>query len=128
MEFTDESQIPPITKEEFAQMIGATRQYTVAILKAGPRYEKPGPERSPEVTAIITSHAMRNRGMQKVRLLPVVCPIGDGTDVTGIGVFDLSVADATRVMDGDPAVQAGVLTYELHPCFSLPIVPPAARK
>jgi hypothetical protein len=126
MKFTDESQIPTITKEDFGKMIAATRTYTVLILHAGPRYEAPGPGRSSEVTGIITAHAMRNTAMQKAGLMPIVCPIGDGTNTTGIGVFDLTVEETTKVMDGDPAVQAGVLTYELHACFSLPIVAPQA--
>ena len=28
--------------------------------------------------------------------------------------------EVRRIMDGDPGVQAGVFTYELHPCRSFP--------
>jgi len=127
VEFSDESQIPKITMEQFAQVVAATRPYVVLILKAGPRYEMPSPERSPEIQAVIGAHAMRNSAMQKAGLMPIVCPIADGSGVSGAGVFDLSLEDAARVMDGDPAIQQGVLTYELHPCFSLPIPLPVPQ-
>jgi len=117
--------IPVVSEDEFARVIAATRPYVVLILKAGARYETPGRARSPAIHALIAAHAMRNSGMQKAGLMPIVCPIADASGVTGVGVFDLTVEDATRFMDGDPAVQAGVLTYELHTCFSLPIPSPA---
>lgn len=72
------------------------------------------------MTQIITAHAMRNAAMQKAGLMPVVCPIGAADGTAGICVFGLSLGDAARVMDGDPAVQAGVLAYDLYPSFTLP--------
>jgi hypothetical protein len=45
----------------------------------------------------------------------VVCPIGDGSGVTGVGVFRADEDAVRAILDGDPAMQAGVLTYELHP-------------
>jgi hypothetical protein len=119
-----------LTKEEFGEVLASTRSYVVLVLRAGPKYEAPGPRRSPEIQTVIAAHAMRNSALQKAGFMPVVCPIADGTGVTGIGVFDLSQEDATRVMDGDPAVKAGILAYELHPCFSLsiPLPTPALRQ
>jgi len=127
VEFVNEGQIPEDTRDEFVQVIGSARPYVVLILKAGPRYEMPGPDRSAEIHEIIGAHAMRNWAMQKSGLMPIVCPIADGSGITGAGVFDLSLEDAKRVMDGDPAVQADVMIYELHSCFSVAIplpVPP----
>ncbi|HEV8649157.1 MAG TPA: hypothetical protein VG276_07050 [Actinomycetes bacterium] len=38
----------------------------------------------------------------------------------GIAIFDAEVDKVRRIMDGDPGMQAGVFTYEVHPCRSFP--------
>jgi hypothetical protein len=52
-------------------------------------------------------------------LLSIVCPVGDD-QVAGVGVFNASSGEVDRLMREDPAVQAGVLVYELHACHSFP--------
>jgi hypothetical protein len=44
----------------------------------------------------------------------------DGTNVTGIGIFNASPDATKEIMDGDPGVQAGIFTYEIHPCRGFP--------
>jgi hypothetical protein len=97
------------------------RAYTVCILKAGPKFEMPGPDINTGVTKIIWQHGKRNVALHKAGLMPVVCPIGDGGEATGICVFDTSLEDAERIMSEDPGVKAQVFTYELHPTRSFPL-------
>ena len=40
---------------------------------------------------------------------PSVCPITAETGVNGIGIFNASAEETKDIMDGDPAVQAGIL-------------------
>ena len=50
-----------------------------------------------------------------------MCPIIDDSEWAGIGIFDAPVDEvAARIMDGDPGVQAGIFTYEIHPIRSFP--------
>jgi hypothetical protein len=120
MKYTGESQLPRLSDEEFTAIRATTRPYTVCILRAGPKFEMPGPDPTVGVTAIIYAHGKRNVAMHVAGLLPVVCPVGDGSGITGVSIFDLSLDDTRRVMDADPGVQARVFTYELHPCRSIP--------
>jgi hypothetical protein len=53
-------------------------------------------------------------------LLPVVCPVGHGSGVTGISVFDARPEDVDRIMANDPGVRAGVFSYDVHPTGSFP--------
>lgn len=53
-------------------------------------------------------------------MLAVVCPVPDDSDLAGVGIFDATPEQAARIMDGDPAVQAGVLSYEVHPVLGFP--------
>jgi uncharacterized protein YciI len=104
----------PITDEYMHRMLPTTRQYSVVILKAGPEKDKSGSDKT------VWEHGRRNFSLRAEGLLPIVCPVIDDSDICGIGIFNTSMEDASKIMDQDPAVQAGVFTYELHPCRSFP--------
>lgn len=100
--------------------LAATVPYTLIILKAGPRYAPPGPGRDPTVAGIIWQHGNRNFRLKAAGLLQVVCPIADGSEITGVGVFAATAEDVDRIYAADPAVRADVLTYEIHPTRTFP--------
>ena len=103
-----------ITDEFMRQMISATRNYSIVILKAGPNKHMDGAEK------IIWEHGRRNFELRAAGLLPIVCPISDGSGVSGIGIFNAPVEEVKKIMDEDPGVQAGVFVYEIHACRSFP--------
>ena len=119
MHYEGEDQVPELTNEEFPAARGAARPFTLCILRPGPNFEPPGPDPTTGTTAIIFAHGKRNVALQKAGLMPVVCPVGDGGDVSGVSLLDVGLEDAARMMDADPGVQAGVFTYELHACRAL---------
>ncbi len=77
-------------------------------------HSRPGAEK------IIWEHARRNFFLRARGLLPIVCPITDGGDLAGVGIFNADVDEVKSIMDQDPAVKEGVLVYEAHPCRSFP--------
>ena len=82
---------------------------------------KAGPERNrPDALQIIREHARRNFALREEGILVIVCPVADGSDVSGIGIFNASEGSVREVMDEDPGVLAGIFTYELHLCRSFP--------
>lgn len=103
-----------ITDEFMRQRIAATRQYCVVILKAGPNRHVEGVEK------IIWEHGRRNFELRADGVMPIVCPVNDGSDVSGIGIFNASVEEVKKIMDEDPGVQAGVFVYEVHACRGFP--------
>ncbi len=103
-----------ITDEFMQKMLGTTKQYCISILKAGPN------SNHPDRDTIVREHGRRNFALRADGLLPIVCPISDGSDTSGIGIFNASVEEVRRIMDGDPAIIAGIFVYELHPCRSFP--------
>jgi hypothetical protein len=52
--------------------------------------------------------------------MPVVCPVGDGSGVTGISAFDARPEDVDRIMANDPGVRAGVFSYDVDATRSFP--------
>ncbi len=106
--------LPLISDEVMRQSLQTLRGYTIAILKKGPAHDPPRSD------AIIWEHGRRNFALRAAGLLAIVCPIADGSELAGISIFDAEAADVERIMSGDPAVEAGVLTFEVHPSRSFP--------
>jgi len=110
-----------ITDDYMRQMLAATRNYSLVILKIGPHRHDGGAD------GTIWEHGRRNFALRAEGVLAIVYPIADGSEVAGVGIFDASAEDVRAIMDEDPAVQAGILTYEVHPCRGFPgsSLPPA---
>jgi len=106
--------LPEITDEFMQQMRTTTKNYTLMILKKGPEFVLPGIEK------IIWEHGRRNFSLRAAGLLSVVCPVNDGTDFAGIGIFNTDIHEAKKIMDEDPGVEKQIFIYELHPCRSFP--------
>ena len=96
------------------QLLPTTHEYCVVILKAGPRRQQPG------VEAILWEHGRRNFSLRAEGLMPIVCAIRDGSEVSGVGIFNGEPQEVAKMMDEDPGVKAGVFVYEIHPCRSFP--------
>jgi len=62
----------------------------------------------------------RNFALRADGILSIVCPVVDGSDVTGVGIFNTNAEEVKKIMDEDPGVKAGVFTYEIHACRSFP--------
>ena len=72
------------------------------------------------VESIIWEHGRRNFALRAQGVLPIVCPVSDDSDVSGIGIFNASVEETRKIMDEDHGVQAGVFVYDIHPCRICP--------
>jgi hypothetical protein len=103
-----------ITDEMMQQVVSTARRYCLMILRAGPRRREEGVER------IVQEHVRRNIALRADGVLSIVCPVGDGSDVCGIGIFNAPLAEVEKLMEADPGVQAGVFVYEVHECRSFP--------
>ena len=103
-----------ITDEFMREMISKTKNYSIVILKV------PSMPPGPEGMQVIWEHARRNFALRAEGLLSIVCPISDGSGVSGIGIFNTDVEATKKIMDEDPAVKAGIFQYEVHPGRSFP--------
>jgi hypothetical protein len=109
-----ELNLPPISDDLMRQGMAGTRAYTVAVVWKGPAYDPPNSD------PIIWEHGRRNFALRAAGWLSVVCPIRDATNMAGVAIFNADAAFVEQILQGDPAVQAGVLTYEIHPSRSFP--------
>lgn len=104
----------PVTDEYMQQMLAKSKEYSLVILKAGPNRQMA------DAGKIIREHARRNFALRAEGVLSIVCPVMDGSDVSGVGIFNAGIDRVRKIMDEDPGVQAGIFTYEIHPCQSFP--------
>lgn len=107
-------ELPPITDAQMNERLAKTRDYTLLILKTTPGTFAEGSR------PIIWEHGRRNMALRDAGVLAIVCPVTDGSDVAGVGIFGAEPDEVREIVDGDPAVRAGVLTYELHPVRGFP--------
>jgi hypothetical protein len=112
-----------ITDEFMQQMLARTSFYSLVILRAGPKMS------APDARKIIWEHGRRNFQLRADGLLAIVCPTVEAGELVGICIFNADLEQTRRVMDDDPAVQAAVLTYEIHQVrgFAKDFLPEAAR-
>lgn len=103
-----------ITDEFMRGLLPTTREYTVVVLSQTEQFvrERDG--------AILWEHGRRNFQLRADGQLAIVCQIGDDSPTRGIGIFVTDLDETRRLMDADPAIQAGIFRYELHPCRSFP--------
>src|SRR5258707_14221026 len=110
----DNSMTTTITDEFMQQMLSTTKNYCIVILKAGPKRNEDGVEK------FIWEHGRRNFALRADGVLSIVCPISDGSNVMGVGIFNAPVEEVKKIRDEDPVVQPAVIVYEMHACRSFP--------
>lgn len=102
------------TDDQMKASLATTRTYSIVILTDGPN------RTAADADALVWEHGRRNFGLRADGVMPIVCPVSDDSEVCGIGIFDRDPAETARIMDGDPAVQAGIFRYVVHPCRGFP--------
>src|SRR5579871_3679459 len=106
--------MPDFTDDMMMERLKQARVYTLCILHKTAKMQEPGTDK------IVWEHGRRNMKLNSEGVLAVVCPIRDESDLSGIGIFAADVEETKRVLEGDPGVQAGIFSYELHVCRGFP--------
>ena len=102
-----------ITDEYMRRMLSTTKPYTIVLLRSTPKRDEPGAD------AVVWEHGRRNFELRRDGILRIVCPIGK-SGLAGLGIFSTDLERTRAIMEGDPAVKAGIMTYELYSAVSFP--------
>lgn len=103
-----------ITDEYMRDMLERTKSYTVVLLHATPKRREAGADQ------IVWEHGRRNFQLRMDGRLCIVCPTIDESDVRGLCIFQTDENATKKIMEEDPAVMAGIFTYDIHPVRSFP--------
>jgi len=108
------SDLPPITDAEMKTIIAYSQPYSVVVLKAGPKF------RTDEAKPLIWEHSRRNFSLRASGKLSIILGASDDSDIRGYGIFDQDPETTAKIMNDDPAVQAGVFEFDVHPVRGFP--------
>lgn len=103
-----------ITDDYMKMMLAQARPYTIVLLKVTDSFTNAD---SPQ---IVWEHGRRNFVLRSQGILSIVCPINDDSELAGLYVFNTDPDEASRLLREDPGVQAGIFTFEVHPCRGFP--------
>jgi hypothetical protein len=104
-----------ITDAYMREMLRSTKDYTVVILHRTAKRDEPG------ANEIVWEHGRRNFELKRDGQLCIVCPaFRDESDNAGLCIFSTGIEETRRIMEGDPAVSKGILTYEIHRVTGFP--------
>jgi uncharacterized protein YciI len=104
-----------ITPEFIQGELARAKTYTVVFLFAGPRYDD-----HPDGDALVMAHVTRNFEMKADGVLAVVGPMRSEGDVRGLYIFNCDPVEATRLIEDDPAVAAGIFTFGVQTLMAFP--------
>ncbi len=79
-----------ITDDVMRASLGKTKEYSVVILHGTAKLQEPSSR------AVVWEHARRNFEMRADGVLQIVCPVADGSGVSGIGIFAASPDETLR--------------------------------
>lgn len=92
------------------------KQYYFVMLTKG---DNSGRIDSVKAGRIIAGHLQNIKRMQSEGKLVIVGPFGDNGNRRGIFIFDVpKQEDVEKLLQNDPAIKAGMFTYEIHPWWS----------
>lgn len=103
-----------ISDEYMQQLLQTIKPYCMVLLRAGPNA---GAE---NVQSIVWEHGRRNFLLREQGKVAIVCPVTKEADVAGLYLFNTDEEEAERIMTEDPAVVAGIFSYQTYPCMSFP--------
>jgi uncharacterized protein YciI len=86
--------------------------FTLVLLRRAPN----APQMSEEqLDALQARHLAYRADLRRQGVLVVNGPLGEQSDVTmrGLSIYACDLAEAARLSDGDPSVQAGRLMYDV---------------
>ena len=102
-----------VTDEQIQQLAATAKPYSVALLHWTRERHKDGAE------ATELEHQRRLVSLRADGVIAILCPVGSET-LAGVAIMTLPPEEAKQVMDGDPCVQAGMMTCEVHACHGFP--------
>jgi hypothetical protein len=102
-----------VTDEQIQALAATVQPFSVTLLSWAEGRHQDGAE------AIELEHQRRMVTLRRDGTIAVLCPVLTDT-LSGVAVMTVPAEEAREIMAGDPCVQAGMMTVEVHPCVGFP--------
>ena len=103
-----------ITDEQMQQMLTTAKAYSFVTLKTVAGVN------AANVQSTIWEHGRRNFALRAEGVLSIVAPVTEERDIAGIYIFNAGQEKVEEILKEDPAIKAGIFTYEIFPIMSFP--------
>ncbi len=90
-----------ITDEMMRERLSKLKPYTTMILHKTTKFGGPGTDQ------IVWEHGRRNFALRASGKISIICPVNDGTDVTGVSIFNTTLEEAKKIYDEDSGRKSG---------------------
>ncbi len=106
-----------ITNELIEKTVATGKQYCLRLYKAGPNRN----QSSAEAEKLQLEHLRYLLQLRAEGKLLINGPVLDDPELKGVSIFNTTdIEEVKRLSEGDPAVKAGRLVYEIYLWFGLP--------
>jgi len=106
-----------ITDELIQKTAASGRKYCLRLYKAGPNRNQP-PEEADKIQMEHLRYLLQLRAEGRILING---PVIDDAEMAGIAIFQTTDREEVkRLSEGDPAVKAGRLVFEIYHWFGLP--------
>lgn len=102
-----------VTDEEMYALLATSQDYCLVVLH-------PTELKDESARPIVFEHGRRNMELRRDGKMPIILRVTTDADIAGLGVFTTNEAETRAIMEDDPAVLAGLFTYEVLPVKSFP--------
>jgi uncharacterized protein YciI len=107
-----------LTPQLIQKEISRGKQYSLVLLKKGPNAESVD---SVQLAKDQDAHLIHLFSMKQKGLMPIFGPLLEDIELRGICIFNITdKEEIKKLLDEDPHVKSGRLTYEIHSWFGLP--------
>ena len=103
----------PVTEEQIRDLVATGKPFSVALLWWGPERYMDGAD------TVEFEHQRRIVSLRANGAIAVLCP-AQSDKLAGVAVMPKSLDEAKAIMDGDPCVQAGMMTCDVYPVIGFP--------
>jgi hypothetical protein len=94
--------------------LSETKTYALVVFRKGRNWQ------AADAKEIVWEHGRRNFELRESKKLAIVCPLAGDSEIRGIALFDAALDETVAVMNEDPAVKAGVLSFDAYLCSGFP--------
>ena len=112
--------LPHVSDDTLREALQHVRAYTIALLRRGPAFPPDGLQPDTQEMHTVWEHGKRNFALRTAGVMPIVCPVSDGSDLCGLGIFDATPNEVRDILAQDPGVQVGLFTVDIHPTRGFP--------
>jgi len=103
----------PISDEQVRLLAETAKPFTLGLLWWGPERHRDGAD------ATEREHQRRMVSLRTDGVIAILCPVASDT-LAGVAIMTVPADEASRILEDDPCVRAGMMRREVHPCHGFP--------